>query len=313
MTIIADSGSTKTDWVLCNGSIIVKRVKTQGLNPTIQSSDEILAVLKAELADNIDTTAPQKIFFYGAGCAYDTANNRMKQALEAVFTTKEIEIYSDLLASARALCGHEEGIACILGTGSNSCLYDGKNIIDNTPSMGYILGDEGSGAHLGRQLVSDCVKKQLPKAIIFPASAQEKFNLENIFDAIVENLPVAPAWYDKDVFTDKNLRFFASEIVREKIFLNYKEEIPYSCEVEIEEFKEGEERYDIGAVIYVMRDTQKGIIIGKGGQSLKKVGTQARIEMEDFFQKKVFLKLFVKVDPDWRESKKELRRFGYEY
>lgn len=174
--LIADSGSTKTDWVLCNGSIIVKRVKTQGLNPTIQSSDEILAVLKAELADNIDTTAPQKIFFYGAGCAYDTANNRMKLALEAVFTTKEIEIYSDLLASARALCGHEEGIACILGTGSNSCLYDGKNIIDNTPSMGYILGDEGSGAHLGRQLVSDCVKKQLPKAI------REKFMQEYNLD-----------------------------------------------------------------------------------------------------------------------------------
>ena len=156
-------------------------------------------------------------------------------------------------------------------------------------------------------------KEQLPKAIIFPASAQEKFNLDNIFDAIVSNLPEAPAWYDKDVFTDKNLRFFASEIVREKIFLNYKEEIPYSCEVEIEEFKEGSERYDISAVIYVMRETQKGIIIGKGGQSLKKVGTQARIEMEDFFQKKVFLRLFVKVDADWRESKKELKRFGYEY
>jgi len=156
-------------------------------------------------------------------------------------------------------------------------------------------------------------KEQLPKAIIFPASAQEKFNLDNIFDAIVSNLPEAPAWYDKDVFTDKNLRFFASEIVREKIFLNYKEEIPYSCEVEIEEFKEGAERYDISAVIYVMRETQKGIIIGKGGQSLKKVGTQARIEMEDFFQKKVFLRLFVKVDADWRESKKELKRFGYEY
>ena len=156
-------------------------------------------------------------------------------------------------------------------------------------------------------------KEQIPNAIIFPASAQEKFNLDNIFDAIVGNLPTAPAWYDKDVFTDKNLRFFASEIVREKIFLNYKEEIPYSCEVVVEEFKEGAERYDISAVIYVMRDTQKGIIIGKGGQSLKKVGTQARIEMEDFFQKKVFLRLYVKVDADWRESKKELRKFGYEY
>ena len=156
-------------------------------------------------------------------------------------------------------------------------------------------------------------QEKLPKAIIFPASAQEKFNLDNIFSAITDNLPAAPPWYDKDVFTDKNLRFFASEIVREKIFLNYKEEIPYSCEVVVEEFREGSERYEISAVIYVMRDTQKGIIIGKGGQALKKVGTQARLDMEDFFQKKVFLRLFVKVDPDWRENKKELRKFGYEY
>ena len=156
-------------------------------------------------------------------------------------------------------------------------------------------------------------QEQLPKAIIYPASAQEKFNLENILDAGVQNLPVAPPWYDKDVFTDKKLRFFASEIVREKIFLNTKEEVPYCCQVEIEQFKEGSERYDISGVIYVMRDSQKGILIGKGGSTLKKIGTEARIEMEDFFQKKVFLKLFVKVDPDWRESKKELRKFGYEY
>ena len=156
-------------------------------------------------------------------------------------------------------------------------------------------------------------QEQLPGAVIYPASAKERFNLENIFDAILERLPEAPAWYDKDVFTDRNLRFFASEIIREKIFLNYSQEIPYCCEVSIEEFWEGKERYDISAVIYVMRDSQKGIIIGKGGKSLKKVGTEARIDMEDFFQKKVFLSLFVKVDPDWRESKKELKRFGYEY
>lgn len=154
---------------------------------------------------------------------------------------------------------------------------------------------------------------QLPEAVIIPASAQEKFNLESILEAVVSRLPECPPWYDKDAFTDKNLRFFASEIIREKILLNYKEEIPYSCEVGIESFKEGEDRYDISAVIYVMRDSQKGIIIGKKGSALKKVGTQSRIEMEDFFQKKVFLRLFVKVDPDWRESKKELRKFGYEY
>ena len=155
-------------------------------------------------------------------------------------------------------------------------------------------------------------KEQLPGALVIPASAQERFNLDSIFDAIVERLPVCPPWYDKDTFTDRNLRFFASEIIREKILLNYGEEIPYCCEVEIETFKEGTERYEIGAVIYVMRDSQKGILIGKAGAAMKRLGTQARLEMEDFFQKKVFLSLYVKVDPDWRESRKELRRFGYE-
>ena len=155
--------------------------------------------------------------------------------------------------------------------------------------------------------------EQLPKAEIIPASAQEKFNLESILDAVSSRLPEAPAWFDKDQFTDKNLRFFASEIIREKIFLNYSEEIPYSCQVEIEAFHEGEDRYEISAVIYVMRESQKGILIGKGGSMLKKVGTEARLEMEDFFQKKVFLSTFVKVDPDWRENRKELRRFGYEF
>ena len=153
---------------------------------------------------------------------------------------------------------------------------------------------------------------KLPAAEVIPASAQERFNLESILDAVVARLPECPPWFDKDTFTDRNLRFFASEIIREKILLNYKEEIPYSCEVGIESFKEGAERYEISAVIYVMRESQKGIIIGRGGSALKKVGTQARLEMEDFFQKKVYLNIYVKTDPDWRESKKELRRFGYE-
>ncbi len=155
-------------------------------------------------------------------------------------------------------------------------------------------------------------QEHVPAATVIPASASEKFNMESIFAAVVSRLPVCPPWFDKDAFTDKSLRFFASEIIREKILLNYKEEIPYCCEVGIETFKEGAERYDIGAVIYVMRESQKGIIIGKQGASLKKVGTQARIEMEDFFQKKVFLSIYVKTDPDWRESRKELRKFGYE-
>ena len=158
----------------------------------------------------------------------------------------------------------------------------------------------------------DYWKEELPKATVIPASAQERFNLDTILETVVDNLPVCPPWFDEDAFTDKNLRFFASEIVREQILLNYKEEIPYSCQVEVESFKEGEERYDISAIIYVMRESQKGIVIGRGGAALKKVGTAARKEMEDFFQKKVFLQLFVKVDPDWRESRNELRKFGYE-
>ena len=155
-------------------------------------------------------------------------------------------------------------------------------------------------------------QEKVPAALVIPASAQENFNLDAILNAVVERLPESPAWYDKDTFTDRNLRFFASEIIREKILLNYKDEIPYSCQVEIESFKEGEERYDISAIIYVMRDSQKGILIGKKGAALKKTGTAARIEMEDFFQKKVFLQLLVKVDPDWRENRRELRKFGYE-
>lgn len=155
-------------------------------------------------------------------------------------------------------------------------------------------------------------QKKLPSATVIPASARERFNLDSILDTIVSKLPECPPWFDKDTFTDKNLRFFASEIIREKILLNYKEEIPYSCEVGIESFKEGAERYEISAVIYVMRESQKGIVIGRGGTALKKVGTEARLDMEDFFQKKVFLSIYVKTDPDWRESKKELRKFGYE-
>ena len=151
----------------------------------------------------------------------------------------------------------------------------------------------------------------VPKAELFPVSALEHFNLEALFSRILELLPESPPWFEKDRFTDKSLRFFASEIIREKIFLNYSQEIPYSVEVTIEEFIENDQRYNIRAVINVMRDSQKGILIGKQGSALKRVGTQARLDMEDFFEKKVFLELFVKVVPDWRENKTRLRQFGY--
>lgn len=155
-------------------------------------------------------------------------------------------------------------------------------------------------------------QEDLPKAQIIPVSAKEKFNLESVFAAILEHLPESPAWFDKDAFTDKNLRFFASEIIRENILELYDKEVPYCTEVVIEAFKEGSERYDISAVINVMRDSQKGILIGKKGSALKTLGTKARLAMEDFFQKKVYLSVFVKVDEGWRENRSELRKFGYE-
>ncbi|NLA15274.1 MAG: GTPase Era [Bacteroidales bacterium] len=151
----------------------------------------------------------------------------------------------------------------------------------------------------------------LPGAQVFPVSALEGFNLDSLLLHILENLPASPPWFDKEQLTDRSLRFFASEIIREKIFSNYSQEIPYCTEVEVEAFKETEERYNIRAIIYVMRDSQKGILIGNQGKALKKTGTQARLDMEDFFQKKVYLELFVKVLPNWRENRSRLRQFGY--
>jgi GTP-binding protein Era len=151
----------------------------------------------------------------------------------------------------------------------------------------------------------------VPKAEIFPISAKEKFNIDPLFNKIVSLIPESPAWYDKDTLTDRNMRFFASEILREKILLNYDKEIPYSSEVVIESFKEMDNLYHIEAVINVLRDSQKGIIIGNKGTALKRTGTMARKDMEAFFEKKVFLQIFVKVNPNWRDDSKKLKQFGY--
>ncbi len=154
-------------------------------------------------------------------------------------------------------------------------------------------------------------KTLVPRAEIYPVSALEKFNVEPLFARIKDLLPESPPFFDKDQLTDKSERFFVTEIIREKILLNYDKEIPYSVEVEVEQFKEEGNLIRINAVIYVERDSQKGIIIGHGGKSLKKVGTDARKDMEAFFEKKVFLELFVKVEKDWRNKDTKLRGFGY--
>ena len=151
----------------------------------------------------------------------------------------------------------------------------------------------------------------LPNAEILPISAKNKFGVDMLLKRIKELLPESPAFFDKDQLTDKPARFFVSEIIREKILLYYDKEIPYSVEVRVERFKEDEKRIHINAVIYVERDSQKGIIIGHQGIALKKINTEARKALEKFFNKSIFLETFVKVDKDWRSSQKELDAFGY--
>lgn len=154
-------------------------------------------------------------------------------------------------------------------------------------------------------------KQRLPNAEIFPTSATEQFNVDNLKNRIVELLPVAPPYFGKDALTDKPARFFVTEIIREKLLLNYDKEVPYSTEVIVEKFDEKEGAIHIMAVIYVERDSQKGIIIGKGGEKIKKVGIESRQDIEKFFGKKVFLELFVKVEKDWRNRENKLKQFGY--
>ncbi len=154
-------------------------------------------------------------------------------------------------------------------------------------------------------------KELLPNAEVFPISAKEGFNTSNLMNRIIELLPVSPPYFGKDALTDKPARFFVTEIIREKILLNYDKEVPYSVEVIVEKFDESDTAIHIMAVIYVERDSQKGILIGKGGSMLKKVGTEARKDIEKFFDKRVYLELFVKVEPNWRNRENKLRAFGY--
>ena len=190
MILIADSGSTKTDWCLCNNGTKLQSIQTQGINPYHQSEEAIEQVLTEELLPQLMQNpefSGQKtleVILYGAGCANETACNRVKTAIHKVLDTDDITIHSDLLGAARALCGHEEGIACVLGTGSNSCLYNGKEITANIPPLGYILGDEGSSAVLGRRLVGDCLKNQLPEPLREEFLAEYELTQETILEKV---------------------------------------------------------------------------------------------------------------------------------
>jgi N-acetylglucosamine kinase-like BadF-type ATPase len=179
MILIADSGSTKTDWRMIAGDGSISQANTSGMNPYHSSPEQLLAVLQDELQPQL-SASPTQIFFYGAGCTTDTRKEEIARALRSLYPQAQLEVNNDQLAAARALCGREEGIACILGTGANTCLYDGRVIVDNIPPMGYIIGDEGSGSHIGKELLNRYFRRDLP------ADLREK--LEKRFDMSQENV-----------------------------------------------------------------------------------------------------------------------------
>lgn len=175
MVLIADSGSTKTDWNALNQTEVLQNVQTVGFNPMYQETEDIFEELSKSLLPNLNDKNPSAIYFYGAGCSSPERNKKVSDALELLFPGSEIHVDHDLLSAARALCGHNPGIACILGTGSNTCLYDGAQITDNVPSLGFLLGDEGSGAYLGKLLMRAYFYREMPEEL-----AQSLKNTYNI-------------------------------------------------------------------------------------------------------------------------------------
>lgn len=187
MKLTVDSGSTKTDWGFFNTKDDLKVVKTQGINPCHQTEDEIRSIISSELIANIpdiDTNTVSQVFYYGAGCATESICAQMAGILKEFLPNAVIIVDSDMLGAARALCGKSEGVACVLGTGSNSCLYNGSIIVDQVPSLGYILGDEGSASALGRRLIGDCLKRQLPEQVC--TEFMQKYSLTK--DSIIESV-----------------------------------------------------------------------------------------------------------------------------
>lgn len=166
MILIADSGSTKTDWCMAEQGVALKRIPTKGMNPFFQSEEEMVNEMQTSLLPELEGKHPEAVYFYGAGCAFDKVA-LVRRAISRVLALDAacIEVNSDMLAAARSVCGHEAGIACIMGTGSNSCFYDGEQIVANVSPLGFILGDEGSGAVLGKLLVGDLLKNQLPAGL----------------------------------------------------------------------------------------------------------------------------------------------------
>lgn len=185
MILIADCGSTKIDWCVVNDGKVVEQIFTSGINALLMTEEQIRETLAAELAEKVKGYAIESVYYYGAGCLFDDICANVRRAIaHNVPTAKTIEVHSDLLAAARALCGQNEGIACILGTGSNSCYYNGREIVDNVSPLGYILGDEGSGAVLGKLLVGDVLKNQLPKELCEKFLAEYDLDRQKIIEGV---------------------------------------------------------------------------------------------------------------------------------
>lgn len=184
MILIADSGATKTDWRLMNADGMLEQVYTAGINPQYLDANQIYTIFEDELLPNLKEKSPSVIYYYGAGCSSPDRNLRVAQALQKAFSNSSVHVDHDLLAAARALCGHTPGIACILGTGSNSCLYDGQNITDNVPSLGFLMGDEGSGAYLGKMLVRAYLYRELPDELASSLKKAHNLTKDSILDAV---------------------------------------------------------------------------------------------------------------------------------
>lgn len=184
MILIADSGSTKTDWRMINADTELGQAQTAGFNPMYQEADEIYKELQNVLLPQLNNEKPTVIYYYGAGCSSPERNQRVEDALRMAFPDTEIHVDHDLLSAARALCGHKPGIACILGTGSNTCLYDGAQITDNVPSLGFLLGDEGSGAYMGKLLIKAFLYRELPEDLATSLKNTYGLTKDGILDTV---------------------------------------------------------------------------------------------------------------------------------
>jgi len=184
MILIADSGSTKTDWRLMDGDKEICQIKTKGFNPYYQQLDEMFNEIKLNLVPSLDTSSVSNIYFYGAGCSTIIQQKKITDALSLFFIDAKIIAQSDMLGAARALCQDQPGIVCILGTGSGSCQYDGRQITRNIPSLGFVLGDEGSGAWLGKKMVTDYLRGHMPKSTIVTINQKLKIDKETILEHV---------------------------------------------------------------------------------------------------------------------------------